>query len=248
MSLIELSLSDVVKKQYKFKLRAFFGSFSSLAFMQLLGLLFSLGGSGGMGFSSEHYSIHISYYSAEMVIVFTLLWAFLTAILITAKAARFDDFSFVSNRISSNIANALFLVTASVIGGTSAILSGYLLRVITYFTSDVQYGVNSGLLVAPKEFFLGISATILYVLLFSSIGYMFGMLVQINKIFIVLLPCLIIGSWIFLGITNEGMIKPIFDFIFRESVFSLFFIKIIGISGLLFAGAAALSNRMEVRK
>src|SRR5690606_25424703 len=191
MSLIELSLSDVVKKQYKFKLRAFFGSFSSLALMQLMGLIFSLGGSGGMGYSgSDGISVSVTYYSAETIIIFTFLWAFITSILITTRSSRYDDFSFVSNRLSSNLANMLFLVSVSIIGGVSAIFSGYLLKVITYFTSDVQYGINSGLFGAPKEFFLSISATILYILLFSAFGYLVGMIVQVNKIFIVLLPCL----------------------------------------------------------
>lgn len=57
----------------------------------------------------------------------------MTGILITTKAVRYDDFTFVSNRLSSNLANILFLLTASAIGGAAAVTAGFLLKIIAFF-------------------------------------------------------------------------------------------------------------------
>lgn len=249
MSLIETSLSDVVKKQYSFKMKVFYNVFGSLAMMQILSILFSLGGVGQSGFSSAGISIRTSYYSADMIIGFTMLWAFSTGTFITTKATRYDDFTFVANRVSSTIANALFLLVASVIGGTIAMLSGSLLKVLSYYVSDVKYGAGSSLIDAPLEFLMGMGAASLYVLLFSALGYLIGMLVQVSRLFIVVLPVLFVGTIIFGAINGfEEQLKAVFNFIFAEPSFLLFFLKIIMVSGLLFAASAAISNRMEVRK
>ncbi|RWR14013.1 hypothetical protein QNH23_14710 [Siminovitchia fortis] len=249
MSLTEMSLSDVVKRQYEFKLRAFLGVFSSMAGVQLISLLFSLGGvtSVGTGTSSGMY-INISYYSADMVVVFTMIWIFMTGILITTKAVRYDDFTFVSNRLSSNLANILFLLTASAIGGAAAVTAGFLLKIIAFFFGDIQYGLGNSFLEAPAEFFIGLAAAILYMILFASLGYLTGMIVQVNKIFIFLLPTLITGIVVYLGIRNEELATAILDFIFAESSLFLFAVKTLLLSTLFFTGSIVLSNRMEVWK
>lgn len=249
MSLIEMSLSDVVKRQYEFKLKAFLGVFTSMAGLQLISLLFSLGGVSSVGTgTSSGMSIHIGYYSADMIVIFTMLWIFITGILLTTKSVRNDDFSFVANRLSSNLANVLFLLTASTIGGAAAVLSGFVLRIIAFLIGHVQYGMGNSLMEAPAEFFIAVSASILYMIMFSSIGYLTGMFVQVNKIFIFVLPALFTGFVIFTGIRNEELAKSIFDFIFAESSLWLFAVKTITLSALFFAAALFMSNRMEVRK
>lgn len=45
MSLTEVSLASVVIKQYKYKLKAYLGVFSSLVVLQILGVIFSFSGS-----------------------------------------------------------------------------------------------------------------------------------------------------------------------------------------------------------
>lgn len=247
MSFNEVSLSDVVQKQYSFKLKAFLGALGSLAILQLLALLFSLGGSMGSGFFGGHIEIEISYLSGNTVILFTILWAFVTAINMTTRAARYDDFTFVTNRLSSNIANLLYILTVSLIGGVSAILCGYILRVIGFFIYDTKLGPT--IMDTPAEFFLAIGAVTLYVFLFGALGYLIGMLVQISRIFIVLLPATLIGAMMAGFISGyESLVKAVFDFIFMESNFGLFFIKVIVLSSLFFLAAFTLSNKLEVRK
>lgn len=248
MSLTEPKVYEVIKKQYAFKLRAFSGVFISLAATQLISILLSLGGVSSYGTSSNNMSVTITYLSADMTIIFTFLWAFISGIIITTKAPRYDDFTFVSNRLSSNAANMLFLATASIIGGAAAMLAGFLLRTITKIWSDGIYGMGSSLFQVPMEVLIGITATIFYVFMFSSLGYLTGMIVQIHKLSVFILPVVIVGVLVLdVSSGNEKVIPGIHDFIFAESSLLVFMMKML-LLALVFLGAAtALSNRMEVR-
>jgi len=244
MSLTKVSLIDVVKKQYIYKLKAYSQVFMSLIFLQLLAVLFSMNGVGSMGGSTGgSVELQVKYFSADFVAAFTMLWGFITAILITTKAYRNDDFVFVANRISSNLSNAVFLLTASVVGGITAMLSSYLLKVIVNY-----FFKSTPILDAPIELLLGIFSTILYVFLFCALGYLVGTLVQISKAFTVLLPAAFFGTLILEGLSGKaGTVANVFDFFFTESSLVLFIVKIIVSAGLLFSGAFVLSNRLEVR-
>jgi hypothetical protein len=245
MSLLRISMQDVVKKQYAYKLRAYIQVFMSLVFIQVLGILFSFNGVGMMGTSSNTFDISVHFYSADIVVVFTMLWAFISAILITTQAYRNDDFAFITNRVSSNLSNMLFLLTISLVGGLTALLSSHVIRILMYVLGQSEYLYTP---TAVSEWIIGFIATVLYVLLFAAIGYFFGTLVQLHKIFAVLLPVLFIGILILgAGTMNEAIFRNVFEFIFEESSLALFIIKIGVLAALLFSGSALLSNRMEVR-
>jgi hypothetical protein len=240
---------DVVKKQYHFKLKAYIQVFMTLVILQLLAILFSLTGVGMSGMSSDSIKIEVRYYSADIVVVFTILWGFITAILITTKAYRNDDFVFVTNRLSSNLSNMLFLLTASIIGGVTAMLSTYLMKVIMYFLAGDLFGKSTNVIASPIEFLVGLFATILYIFLFCAVGYLVGTLVQISKIFVVLLPAILFGS-VFLAAVrgNAGIVQNVYEFLFTESSLPLFIVKITAAVCLLLSSAFVLSNRMEVRQ
>ncbi|WP_066069097.1 hypothetical protein [Neobacillus soli] len=248
MSLTKVRLTDVVKKQYAYKLKAYIQVFTTLIALQLLAIFFSLNGVGSMGSSSESLEMDVHYYSADIVVFFTMLWSFIIAILITTKAYRNDDFVFVTNRVSSNLSNALFLLTASVIGGVTAIMSSYLMKVIMYFFVDAQYLNGTSIMAAPMEWLLGIFSTTCYVFLLGALGYWVGTLIQINKAFALLLPALFFGAFIVEGTGTAKLVSTVYDFIFTESSILLFIVKIIVIAGLLFSSSMVFSNRMEVKQ
>jgi hypothetical protein len=249
MSLSRASLMDVVKKQYAYKLKSYIQVFMSLVVLQLIAVLFSFNGVGMMGSSSASIEVDIHYFSADIVVIFTMLWAFITAILITTKAYRNDDFAFVTNRVSSNLSNMLFLITASMIGGLTAILTTHLMKIVMYFFKEQQLLDGTSAMAVPEEILAGIVTTIFYVLLFSALGYFVGTLVQLNRIFVVLLPALVFGS-LFLGAVsgNAVLTESTVKFFFTETSLSLFIVKIIVTASLLFSSAFVLSNRMEVRQ
>lgn len=246
MSLTRVTLVDTVKKQCFFKLKTNIPSLSSLIGIQLLALLFSLGGVASSAMGRTNVWFNIQYYTADIVIIFTLIWVFVTAITMTTKPHRDHDFTFVTNRLSSSLSNILFLLTVSFVGSITAILAGNLIKIITYILLDQQlYSFVLGL----QEFIMGICVTILYGLLVASIGYFIGTLVQVSKIFIILFPGLFFGS-LFLrpSMQQEPLITNIFQFYVMESSLTLFIVKIVITTGLLFTIAISILNRMEVRR
>lgn len=246
MSFSTANLFQIVKKQYLFKLQANIDVISSLIGIQLLAMLFSLSGVGSSGFGSEGLSINVKYFSADIVIAFTMIWGFVTALTITTKPYRYNDFTFVTNRLTSNLSNICFLFSISVLGSVTAMLGKYLILLVTAikFTLPIY-----GSMFILKEFLLGTTITILYVFLTSALGYFIGGLVQVNKLFIIVLPALAIGSlFIDAGLQRDPMIFNALKFYFLESSIGLFVIKALLTSACLFIASIIMLNRMEVRK
>ncbi|MBZ5750788.1 hypothetical protein [Metabacillus rhizolycopersici] len=248
MYLAEVKLFAVVKNQFLYKLKAHLSIFSSLLIIQVVGMLLSMNGSGSMGTSSDGYSLNISYYTGDIIIIFTMIWSFISAIIITTKAYRNDDFVFVANRFSSNLSNICFLVFASIIGGVTAMLSGILLKVVMYFILDD--GNVMGTIISFQELLLGMIVSTFYVLLVASLGYLVGVLVQISKWFSVLLPAVFFG-YLFLSI-NKNEEAPIIletvKFFVKETSLLFFVLKVIVTASILFYGSIILANKMEVRQ
>lgn len=248
MYLSEVKFADVVMNQFKYKLKAYIGIFSSLLTVQVIGLLMSLNGSSSLGTSGNAFSLSLNNYTGNIVIIFTMLWGFISAITITTKAYRNDDFTFISNRLSSNLANIFFLILASLIGGITALLSGYLLKVVMFFFVDKGFVILTNINIT--EIILGIFVTSLYMILLSSFGYFIGIVVQLSKWFKVLLPILFLSYLFLTANTSEEttLIVEIGEFYLNEDSLFIFFLKILITSILLFCFSIGLSNRMEVRQ
>lgn len=248
MSLSKPSTASVIRKQYKYKLKAYLDVYFSLVVLQVISIFFSFAASNSSGVSTETMNIEVGYYSVDIVIAFTMIWGFITAIQLTTKAYRNSDFCFVTNRVSSNISNGLFLLTACAIGGTTAMISTFLQKVILYYIGGVNFVTNTNLSIDPQEILLGIGAAFLYVLLFSALGYIVGTLVQLHKSFAFIFPVTFFGLSFFtesLGL-NELIIR-LFKFLFSEPSFIIFSLKNLTIVAFLFTCATVISNRLEVR-
>ncbi|WP_042459373.1 hypothetical protein [Neobacillus dielmonensis] len=248
MSLASMTMTEVIKKQYIYKLQAYIQVFFSLLFLQLIAVLFSLSGVATMGTSGGMVDMEIRYYSADLVVVFTMLWGFISAVLITTRAYRNDDFLFVTNRFTSNLSNMLFLLTASLIGAITAILSFYLLSIVVNLFGSDYFINNTPVLKDPVEVLLGMFSAFLYILLFCMLGYLAGTLVQVHKSFVVLLPAAFLGS-LFLDLADgrAGVFAEVFKFYHSEHSILLFTVKVMVTAGVLFLVSAGLSNRLEVR-
>lgn len=247
MSLSEVNLGSLVKKQFLYKIRAYTGVFSSMLLLQIIAIFFSFG-SGSRGLTSSSLDVNISFSSAETVIIFTMLWAFINAINIITKKYREDDFAFVTNRMTSNLSNILFLLFASIIGGITAILSVFLIRVISYFVLGNQSIIGYNALYSTQEVFSGIMVTILYLLLFCSLGYLAGTITQLHRSLVVVVPVVIVGLLISVGLMGSSVILHMIEFYAMETNAPLFVCKTLITSILLFTGAIMISNRLEVRQ
>lgn len=245
----ETNLLEVAKTQYNYKLKSFRRMFLAMIILQVIALFFSLGGVGSSGTSSGGVELSTKNYSSEIIIIFTFFWAFVVAVMLTTREYRNIDFAFVSNRLSSDLSNIGFLVTAGLAGGLTTILGGVLLRVIVYFSRGSANILSENFFVAPGELLVGFTVTVLYLLLLSAIGYFCGILVQLNKAFLVILPALLFGTQIVAVRGNQlQMLRRAIDFIVSESFLPLLALKVLLMASLLFGSALLLSNRLEVRR
>ena len=247
MSLTEVNVFDVAKKQFTYKLRANSTVFAGMIGVQLIAILFSLNGTGMSGSGSNNLFISFTSYSGNIIILFTMFWSFILAYTMTTKTQKDMDFTFVSNRQSSNISNGLFLITTSCISGATAVLAGFLLKTIIYFT----FGQEAILMesVSPYELIGGILITIFYILLISSIGYFVGSLMQLNKLLKFLVPTLFFGS-LFISTANTGtvtFITNLLQFFSQEASLFLLTLKILFSVSALFFASIFVSDRMEVK-
>ncbi|WP_413374800.1 hypothetical protein [Alkalihalobacillus sp. 1P02AB] len=248
--LCSISLLELVKKQTLFKLNALSGAFTVMIVFQVATILFTIfipTSSYGMN-SSDLFSFNLYNISSNAVIVFTFIWAFIVGILITSKAYRYDDFSFVTSRVSANLANICYLVVMSVFSGFTAFFSSYMIKVGVYFSrsGDVLYeSIPSWTIIMS-----GAVATMLYLLLLGTIGYVIGMLVQVYPAFKFIIPAVFIGwifTWFITGIGEQGIINWIFVQIFAETSILLVIVKVLLSCTLMLFLTSMITNRLEVR-
>src|SRR5690606_25183779 len=199
MSLINASFLDVVKKQIFFKVRSYYGTFTSLITVQVIALLFSFNGVGQMGLGN----ISISTYSGSTIFVFTIFWTFITAVTLTTKPYFYIDFSFVTNRLSSHLSTVGMLVVYSFIASTTSTFAGILLRVILFFKDGSTKIIADHFFLSFSDLLVGIYIGTLYLLLFATLGYFIGMFTQISKLFAFVIPALFIGWAIYEVSAND---------------------------------------------
>ncbi|MFN7250491.1 MAG: hypothetical protein ACK4M9_06805 [Anaerobacillus sp.] len=248
MFLTNADLAEVTKKQYFYKIRAHYGIFSSLLLTQLVALAFSFMGTGQMGAGNEQVTVYVTYYTGNIIIAFTMVWAFISGFSLNSKLVRDGDFSFVTNRLTSNLSNLAFLLTATVIGGVTAMLASSLLKTINYFIRGESI-VAQSYAVPLSQMFLGVIAAVLYVTLLGAVGYTVAILTQLNKLFVVLLPILFVGLLFVEGRTNgEGLLAAVFKFFLSETSLFVFAVKVLTVVGVLSYAAIIMSDKVEVRK
>lgn len=249
-SLNKVTFDQVVKKQFLYKLSAYSGVYISLIILQVIAVLFSLNGVGNSSGGSELISLNIHYYSANLIFIFTMLWVFIVSFIITSKSYRDEDFSFVTNRLSSDFSNVFFVVLASIIGTITALLSKYLLQVIVLFLPKFDSFYQSPVtMITGKFLILGTLTAFFYLLLCGAAGYFVGTLVRVSNIFKILIPVLFIG-YLFFGafISEVTGLANIVEFFYLESSFTVFVLKVLITVFVLFGPAVIIFNRKEVRQ
>ncbi|ALC87692.1 hypothetical protein AM499_19180 [Bacillus sp. FJAT-22090] len=241
MFLTNGTLGKIVMTQVKFKLNAYIGALLSLIFVQLIGLLFSTSGSGMMGTSVNNIHIQVLTLSNDLVFVFVAIWALFVGNLITTKAYRYDDFSFVTTRLSSNLANILILLIISIFAGVTTFLSNYVLRVYLSFFGNMEYMKSPGVFDDPLSSFRMVIITTLLILSLAAGGYLAGMLIQNSRVFLFIIPIFVLS--ILTTEIGQTLIQNIF---INESTW-LLILNLIIVTIVFFGIAIASSNRLEVR-
>lgn len=235
-------LMDIVKKQYFFKIKAYRSVFITMIITQLLGLALSIEENSSSGFSAENYSIVSNEYSSSIIFALMMVWTFITSILLTTKAYRYDDFSFVTNRLSSYISNVFFLITINIIASITSMMVGFTLQLYLYYFTNLKDTHLS-----PREFFIGLGAYVMYLCLISSLAYLIGMLLQLSRKYILSLIAAFITLIMIMQSFDINIVGSVYEQLYDETSFGIFSLKILSICLFHCLLAFFIQNRMEVR-
>lgn len=244
MYLTEPKFIDIVRQQFRFKMNANASAFTKLILLQFAFLF--MNHSYGTSLGNNTIQIYEQNFSNTSIVGATWLWAFFLGLLLTSAAERNASFTFVTNRFSYHGANFLFMLTASIIAGLTAVLMGSVLKLYALLRfEDIIISSQQGLFAAPADFFIQLMTAIAYTLLFFMVGYTIGMFIQLNKSFLLLF---VIG-WITLAfIGGFPFIQYVFEFFSHEHSITLFLLKVSGTILGLFAISVGFTNHLEVKR
>ncbi|HEY4600852.1 MAG TPA: hypothetical protein VIG73_06185 [Cerasibacillus sp.] len=247
MSFITINPKNNIFTLFQYKWKAYRSTLTTLVLLQLIAILFSLGGSSVSETGNGFISIQLKNINANIVIILTLLWAFVTGILITTKSYREKDYHFVTTRINSNVANILFLASISVLAGLTTIMSRYLIISLHTLFVGLEEVISLSAIADLQGYVYGVMGTIIYIFFFSIIGYLIGCLVQVHYSFAFLIPTVIIGTIVMLNTMNIDLLYKVNHFYFFESSFPIFLLKTLTTITVAILCAFWISNQKEVR-
>lgn len=242
------SVNELAKRQYVFKLNANGAIFTVLIVLQIIATVFTSGAltSTSMNGWGEPISFNFTTISNDGQVGLTLFWAFIVGFLLTSAAQRNESFSFVTNRLTFQLANFYFFCTAALLGGVTTVLLGSVMKIVAMF-QDNMIIETTGLLSSPLDFFSRILAMTAYTLLLMLIGYTLGSLIQWSKLFIALFGVIWYAFTQSTLAVADNENSGLLHFFYGETSVLLFLLKIAGTIAVLFAISFFATNRLEVR-
>lgn len=241
MSLANSDFYSIVKKQYLFKLKSYIWFFFILIIVQCIFIFGSLLNLSSSSNSYGMFSVKTYIVSTFPVLVFTILCAICVIMKLGSKELKGIDFSFVASNTTNSLSNIAFLITYGLFGAVTSALSAAFIRVFKYvFTNDMV--IEKGFYITPVELLCSIASSFLYILLFISIFYFFSILIQKSKMFIMAILALLVVFF-----RTELKYKIIYFYRF-ESIFVLFFMKVLLTALLFFTVSVLLADSMEVER
>lgn len=243
------TLFQYVKRKYLFKLRSYSGYFCGLILAQLIAGLMLSTGSMSIGTSVANLSLTLQVYSAQIVLIFSVVWIFIISLLITTRGSKDASFSFPGNRLSDSISDVGYILTGCLFGGITTALFGAALRIEIFllYSGNVM---AQGFYPAFTDLCTIGAATFLYMLLTSAAGYFAGTLIRLSKMFIVVIISVVI--FMFFSLSNlaesRSLGGAILELLFEEQSLGLFALMTFLISAVLYSLCTVISHRMEVRK
>src|SRR5699024_5892865 len=253
MSSVKTSLLENTKKLFLYKTRSFVWVLSSLMIIQLLGILFSLFPTSSYGSYNELLSLNSLTFSANPVLLSTLLWIFLVSVQITSVVYKENEFMFISTKKSNLFSDALFIFAISGISTATVLLADLLLRNVHYFIFGVPSMSVTTKALTFANFMKGIIAIYSIIALFGMLAYLFGLLVQTNRLFMPIIPGILFAILAFGDIlinyfNIDHLAIAAYRFYFMESNCGFFLLKYLISIAISIGLALLISNRLEVRR
>ena len=244
MSLNEMSLIDVVKKQVQFKVNSYNGIFLSLIILQVFGLFVSSLGESSMSEPGYGRAISTAYYGDGFLIGITATWLFISILLMTTKAYKEDDFTFISTRWSRLLSNMSFTVILAALGTITTYLLTHVFKVYLVLKDEKIIEVNS---FSFLELLTSLFLLFLFLLFIGVLGYTVGSIFQRNKVvaFLISAFLVIVNS---ISIEVNGMyFNSLIYFFSKETSVLMLVIKFGIVNSLLFFITWMVTENEEVR-
>ena len=245
MSLNEMSMIDVVKKQLRLKFLSHHSIWLSLVGVQLFGILLSaVATSSGSSSSGNIYTTsHV--YSSSFLLIMTYLWAVGTSVYLALESSNRMDYTYVTTRLSQYISNVIFLIFIAAIGAFTAYFASSLIPLVQrLFVNGIILNTSFTFV----EHIINTARTVFYIFLFASLTYLVAVLFQFNRF--IPLGFLVLYSFenvLLAKIGADSLTLSLFNFFEGESSLSLFMLKVIGLSTILLAIAWLFNRSKEVR-
>ena len=244
MSLNEASLFDVVRKQIRFKMKSYTGIYHSLIILQILGLFVASMGEGSMSEPGFGRSISVQSFGSGPVVAVTALWLFINTLLLTTRAYREDDFTFVSTRWSRQLANFSFIAILATLGTATAFMGTNALKVILFWTIGELIMLNNLSFPSIVESLVVLFA---YLVLIAAVAYTIGSIVQRRKWLGIGISLLfILFGTVSIGYDTTS-INVLIYFFMIEPNFLVLILKLVSAISLLFLVSWMASDNQEVR-
>ncbi|MBK3495921.1 hypothetical protein JFL43_13835 [Viridibacillus sp. YIM B01967] len=236
-------MMKAMKAQIKFKLNAYSEGMIYLIVFQIIGVvLFSFSGSGQMGRGAGNFKLEISLYSPAGIFILSALWMFYVAVSLTRKETRRELLPFICLPKLSSISDIIILIGMSAFLSFTVMLSNYLLYDIIVLFTKKEFSGSMAIFDEPKVFFINLIGVFIVSMTVAAFGYLIGTLVQISKLFIIVLIAL------FIAYVKSKLILFIGHYFYEQNPqFLPFAIFNIAIAISCFFIAYLISSRMEVK-
>lgn len=245
------SFISLTIKKYLFKLRAYTGYFCGFILAQLLASVLLLSSSANSGISSIVFNITLHTYSAQLILVFSVIWSFVLSILISSQFIKNTTFTLPGNRLTDCTSDLIYILTGCLFGAITAALFCAAVRTALYFSfRDSVF--SQGFYPSFSDLITVTAATFLYMLMASAAGYFAGTLIRINKVFFVVIAMiLIILNYIFTTVnfvSGRSALWPLWALLFKQKSLAVFALTMITLSAIFYLLSNIIANRTEVKR
>lgn len=242
------TLSQVILKQYGYKLKGHSGLIYSLIIVQLLAILLSLGSSSGMSSNSDLISIAVRTYTGDILLICSLLWLMVVASLLGSQPYRSMEFSVVNNRLVSHASNILLLLTYAAYAGVTSTLAVIIHRLILSATLKEGEFLLGGLQIIPQDLLLGIFVATLYFILVAATVYLIQSFSLHSKgLGIILWICFFAFGFGTVRIFDFNLGK-VLEFYAAETSLGVFVLKVFCTAVLFFGSSMLITKGMEAKR
>ncbi|MET3576957.1 hypothetical protein ACFFIY_14195 [Bhargavaea ullalensis] len=240
-----ISRKTAVTRQIARNLASRPGIMGSLLSLQLAGTLIAISAQNGSNGSFGNLTLNIQTFNTDVIVVLTLVWAFLAPLYLTGRDSFEADMVFTNDRITRHFGNIGYLALLTFAGSLTAVMACLTVLLLpllgsrpVLFPEFGQWGL-AGYALAMFTVLLS------YSLLLMGAGYLIGTLIGLSRLLVIGL--FLIGL-VLLGVLDDAGLRWLgrfSRFLFGNEQPVILLIKSASSSAVLFLAAVLASNRQE---